>query len=143
MGSEAEEVDTALPAGNQDSVTGEVPAGNDDETSHAEASNTVGTEEDSHVDDEQSTETAPDTLEDDGEEKEKPTGESVQAEEKTGDSPATPGKKKRRVMPPSSRRGRAPAVKGLTIPFRTVKKVCTPWKTAFAESYASKSFSFF
>eukprot|EP00980_Cylindrotheca_fusiformis_P004697 scaffold993_cov110-Cylindrotheca_fusiformis.AAC.7 len=31
-------------------------------------------------------------------------------------------KKKKKGIPPSSRRGRAPAVKGLTIPFRTVKK---------------------
>jgi hypothetical protein len=37
------------------------------------------------------------------------------------DTPAT--KKKKKGMPPGSRRGRAPAVKGLTIPFRTVKKV--------------------
>jgi hypothetical protein len=37
--------------------------------------------------------------------------------------PTGGGKKKKKVMPPHARKGRAPAVKGLSIPFRTVKKV--------------------
>jgi hypothetical protein len=41
-------------------------------------------------------------------------------------TPVPPPKKKRRKpnIPASARKGRAPAVAGLTIPFRTVKKVC-------------------
>ena len=44
--------------------------------------------------------------------------------ESSNDTKGTVGTpRKRACIPPSARKGRAPAVKGLTIPFRTVKKV--------------------
>ena len=69
---------------------------------------------------------ADDVDEDDAESKSTapPVDESSLATPKTNGSPAsTADPKSKRNMPPGSRRGRAPAVKGLTIPFRTVKKV--------------------
>ena len=107
----------------------------DDEVSHAEASHTVATEDDSHVDDERSMATAPeddDEDEEDDDEKVKSTptkadeDASTKADTPTSAADDTPtSQKKQNTTPTSVRRGRAPAVKGLTIPFRTVKKVGT------------------
>lgn len=110
----------------------------EDEISHADASHAAATEEDSHidshVDDERSMDTAPDHEDDEDDEEDDDDGKAMSTREgddendkadiSIGASDGTPLiKKKRRVIPPSARRGRAPAVKGLTIPFRTVKKV--------------------
>lgn len=67
-----------------------------------------------------------DVEEDDNESKSTapPVDESSVTTPKTNGSPAsTTASASKKSMPPGSRRGRAPAVKGLTIPFRTVKKV--------------------
>ncbi|CAJ1954348.1 unnamed protein product [Cylindrotheca closterium] len=68
----------------------------------------------------------PDTAEEDDNESKStapPVDESSVATPKTNGSPASAtASASKRTMPPGSRRGRAPAVKGLTIPFRTVKK---------------------
>ena len=51
-----------------------------------------------------------------------PKGSSAAAAVDESKASVSP-KKKKRGVPPHVRKGRAPAVKGLTIPFRTVKKV--------------------
>ena len=129
---EAEERKTPAEGTMEDSVGG----GEEDQSTGAAAEN------DSHPDGEGDERSEPDHEEEDEDEDESKADESKsagpdddesksaapddagspKAEEKaTASSPEK--KKKRKVIPPSSRKGRAPAVKGLTIPFRTVKKV--------------------
>lgn len=124
------------PSDNEDKKETDAASAAEEEASHAEASNTVATEEDSHVDDEQSMATAPDQGDDDDDDDdEEQTDEKVKSTPGRGDDEASkadtptsaagnssPQKLKQKVVQPSVRRGRAPAVKGLTIPFRTVKK---------------------
>jgi hypothetical protein len=88
--------------------------------------------DESQVDDDRSMGTSRDGEEDDDDGKSEPPQDDISAEPTSPKSAATPSstapesgkKKKRGVIPPHARKGRAPAVKGLTIPFRTVKKVC-------------------
>lgn len=122
MASEGNDVENKSVAGDEASAA---RPGNEDETSHAdaEASNTVATEEGSHGDDDNSVGTTADQVADETELKQKQPEENTSTGEKPKKASPNPSKKKKRPMPPASRKGRAPAVKGLTIPFRTVKKV--------------------
>ena len=97
---------------------------------HSVVATTVATEEgmdESRVDDERSMGTGRDHEDEDEDGKSFPADDG--SEMHSPKSTVTPkggsasGKKKKRVIPPNARKGRAPAVKGLTIPFRTVKKV--------------------
>eukprot|EP00429_Kryptoperidinium_foliaceum_P002200 CAMPEP_0176007270 /NCGR_PEP_ID=MMETSP0120_2-20121206/3146_1 /TAXON_ID=160619 /ORGANISM="Kryptoperidinium foliaceum, Strain CCMP 1326" /LENGTH=198 /DNA_ID=CAMNT_0017340025 /DNA_START=70 /DNA_END=666 /DNA_ORIENTATION=- len=127
-----------------ESVDGATSLG-EEEGSHA-AGQTVGTEEDSHVEEERSMASGADHDygdDDDDDEAEDEENENEGNHEKAkkstppraeeppsilgknatkGDGSKPPTKKKKKAVPPTARRGRAPAVKGLTIPFRTVKK---------------------
>jgi hypothetical protein len=91
--------------------------------------------DESQVDDDRSMGTSRDGEEDDDDGKSELPQDDISAEPTSPKSAATPSstapesgkKKKRGVIPPHTRKGRAPAVKGLTIPFRTVKKVFSTW----------------
>ncbi|KAG7360553.1 histone-like transcription factor CBF/NF-Y [Nitzschia inconspicua] len=97
----------------------------DDDMSHA-----TGTTE--HKDDDEGEDDEEEEEDDDIEDEDDDAKSSAVGEESTSHAPSTPEsstapppKKKARkkpAVPPNARRGRAPAVAGLTIPFRTVKK---------------------
>lgn len=88
------------------------PAKEDEETFNTPMKTETKKEADVEEDDNESKSTAP------------PVDESSVTTPKTNGSPASmTASASKKSMPPGSRRGRAPAVKGLTIPFRTVKKV--------------------
>eukprot|EP00934_Nitzschia_sp_Nitz4_P006329 Nitzschia sp. Nitz4//scaffold232_size35869//25820//26671//NITZ4_007811-RA/size35869-snap-gene-0.47-mRNA-1//1//CDS//3329543342//6319//frame0 len=93
-------------------------SGADEDESHA-ASQTVF-EEDSHAEDG----SMATSVQADGEGDGDGDGDNDEEEEdEKKETATTPKKTKKRMnIPAASRRGRAPAVKGLTIPFRTVKK---------------------
>mmetsp|Transcript_8916 Transcript_8916/g.21218 ORF Transcript_8916/g.21218 Transcript_8916/m.21218 type:complete len:207 (-) Transcript_8916:229-849(-) len=102
-----EDADAEEDAADEDSPTKE-----DEETLHTPMKTETKKEADAEEDDSESKSSGP------------PVDESSVATPKTNGSPAstTTASASKRSMPPGSRRGRAPAVKGLTIPFRTVKK---------------------
>ena len=109
----------------------EVPASNVGEDDLMDGTNDDAAEDDSQGADEDRSH-ATTTPDDDEEEEEEIKSVALPIEESASPistpAPAVEPKKKKRgkpQIPPSARKGRAPAVKGLCIPFRTVKKVST------------------
>ena len=109
--------DDAPMESSEDAVNGE-----DDQTAgEASTSDIATTADDNEEEEEKSVATSANN--DDEEEEDEQEGKQESVAEVTV-SPDPPPKKKRGKpqIPASARKGRAPAVKGLNIPFRTVKK---------------------
>jgi hypothetical protein len=122
---QAENDNLASNEAQDETAAAEVPAGQNSPSADAET-----IENDPQVDDDKSVS----VQEEEEDEEEEGSKSALTVDDASQNSPKannegnegddTPASKtKKKGMPPGSRRGRAPAVKGLTIPFRTVKKV--------------------
>mmetsp|Transcript_21970 Transcript_21970/g.45183 ORF Transcript_21970/g.45183 Transcript_21970/m.45183 type:complete len:192 (+) Transcript_21970:153-728(+) len=96
--------------------------GEDDQTAGEASTSDIATNADDNEEEEEKS-VATSANNDDEEEEDEQEGKQESVAEVTA-SPDPPPKKKRGKpqIPASARKGRAPAVKGLNIPFRTVKK---------------------